>query len=577
MKDERVSPASRAVDRRAFLAFLAAVGAGPALGQTPAAPAAELDLEDLATAARLIDLDFSEAESRQARRGAAQNREHYEKLHGLSFENGLGPALLFDPLAGRPWPEQEASWPATRTPGPRAPGPKIGRRYQGLDLLSMPIAFLGQLLRGGGITSVELTRAYLERIAQVDPTLCAMVTVTEERALDEAERADAELSAGVDRGPLHGLPWVAKDLLAARGYLTTWGATPFRGQRFPDDATVVRKLAEAGAVLIAKTSVGALAWGDVWFGGRTGNPWLLEQGSSGSSAGSAAAVVSSLASFGIGTETLGSIVSPATRCGATGLRPTFGRVSRHGAMALCWSMDKIGPLGRSAEDCALVFEAIAGPDPGDPSAKGPAFRWQRDLDPAALRIGYPAALFDEDRPDKEWRDHDRATLETFRRLGFRMVEIELPTAGKDALPIEACGFVVGVEAATAFDELTRTNRDDLLERQSENAWPNVFRHSRLVPAVEYLQANRLRSLAMQRMEKLFEGVDLYLSPTYGGRNLLLTNLTGHPQICVPNGFRRDGTPTSITLTGRLFGENPLLAVAIAYQKATDFHGRRPPI
>lgn len=564
-----MSSSSR-VDRRAFLSFLAALGTAPAWADTPTE--AEHELEDLAAVARWIDLEFTEPERRQMVGGARQNREHFRKLHALSLDNALGPALLFDPLAGRPWPRHELEYP-------RQAG---GAGFRGTEASEAAPPFasiqeLGRQLRSGQLSAVALTQLYLERIRRLDPSLCAVITLTEERALDEAERADLELRSGMDRGPLHGIPWGAKDLLATRGYLTTWGARPFRHQHFDADATVVSKLGAAGAVLVAKLTLGALAWGDVWFGGRTNNPWLPSQGSSGSSAGSAAAVVAGMVGFAVGTETLGSIVSPATRCGATGLRPTFGRVSRHGAMALCWSMDKIGPLCRSAVDCALVLQAIAGPDEQDPSAHGPTFVWQDDIDLTSLRIGYPPALFEEERPDQEWRNHDLATLEKLRALGLSLVPIELPTAGPDPLPIEAAGFVVGVEAATAFDDLTRSNRDDLLVRQGDNAWPNVFRHSRMVPAVEYLQANRLRTLAMQRMVGLFEKIDLYVSPSFGGRNLLLTNLTGHPQLVMPNGFRGDGTPTSITLTGRLFGENALIAVARAFQSATDYHLRRPPL
>jgi Asp-tRNA(Asn)/Glu-tRNA(Gln) amidotransferase A subunit family amidase len=431
---------------------------------------------------------------------------------------------------------------------------------------------LAALLAGGQVSSVELTRLYLERLERWDPLLEAVVTRTEERALEEADRADRELAAGRRRGALHGIPWGAKDLLAVRGYPTTWGAMPFKEQQLAEDATVVRRLEEAGAVLVAKLSLGALAWGDVWFGGQTKNPWNPEQGSSGSSAGPGSATAAGLVGFAIGSETWGSIVSPSTRCGVTGLRPTFGAVSRHGAMALSWTMDKLGPMCRSVEDCALVYDAIRGPDGKDRTVIEAPFDWRPERDPTELRLGYLKKQFEEE-PDEEraeWHALDLATLETLEQIGFELVPIELPE-----LPVSALSFILSAEAAAAFDELTRDGRDEQLVRQIENAWPNVFRQARLIPAVEYIQANRVRTLLMGQMERLMRQVDLYVSPTFGGDNLLLTNLTGHPQVVLPNGFRTDGTPTSITFTGRLFGEAEVLAVAKAYQDATGFHRRRP--
>lgn len=559
-------------DRRTFLGWLlAAVGTGAATPQSLEAQTATAD--DLAVVARLLGLDFSPAERQQMLRGVEKNAADFARLRQVPIGNEIGPALLFDPAPGQPRIAEEVP---PRSVDPGLIGLKKPTEFTALPLLSLPE--IGALLRSRQLSALELTTACLARLEELDEKLCAVVEYTRDRALEEADRADRELALGHDRGPLQGIPWGAKDLLAAAYYPTTWGATPYRNQRFSSDAAVVTKLGQAGAVLTSKLSVGALAWGDVWFGGRTANPWKEGQGSSGSSAGPAAVVAAGALPFTLGTETLGSIVSPSTRCGTTGLRPTFGRVSRSGAMALAWSMDKIGPIAHSAEDCALVLEAIAGADPGgDPSALGPAFRWHRDLDPLQLRVGYVKAAFDEERPDPEWKGFDQAVLEKLSQLGVKLIEIQLPTEGKEALPLEAIGFFLSVEAATAFEELTRTNRDDLLERQNDNAWPNLFRQSRLVPAVEYLQANRLRTIAMQRMRKLMENIDVYVCPTYGLRNLLLTNLTGHPQLTLPNGFRADGTPTSITFTGRLFGENALIAIARLYQEATSFHRRRPPL
>ncbi len=561
-------------DRRTFLGWLAAAsaaGAGAAIAPESLAAPETIEADDLEIAARLAGLEFDEADRALMLGGVRGNAANFERLRRVRLPNEVGPALIFDPAPGEPRVAEPAM------PRRRERPPDVARPQRDAELPFLSLPELGALLRSRRLKAAELAEACLARLAALDGKLCAVVEYTRDRALDEADTADRELALGVDRGPLHGIPWGAKDLLAARGYPTTWGATPYRDQRFADDAAVVAKLAEAGAPLAAKLSVGALAWGDVWFGGRTASPWKDGQGSSGSSAGPAATVAAGALPFSIGTETLGSIVSPSTRCGTTGLRPTFGRVSRHGAMALSWSMDKIGPIARSAEDCALVLEAIAGADRRDPSALGPAFRWHRDLDPARLRVGYAKAAFEEERSDGEWRAFDLAVLEQLEKLGMKLQPIELPTEGDDALPLDAAGFLLGVEAAAAFDELTRSHRDDLLERQSENAWPNNFRQSRLVPAVEYVQANRLRTLAMRRMQALMDEIDVYLCPTYGSRNLLLTNLTGHPQIALPNGFREDGTPTSITFTGKLFGENALIAIARLYQEATPHHRRRPPL
>jgi Asp-tRNA(Asn)/Glu-tRNA(Gln) amidotransferase A subunit family amidase len=384
---------------------------------------------------------------------------------------------------------------------------------------------------------------------------------------------------------LHGIPWGAKDLLAVPGYCTTWGAEPYKDQVLKEKATAALRLEEAGAVLVAKLTLGALAMGDVWHGGQTRNPWKPSEGSSGSSAGPAAAVVSGLSGFAIGSETLGSIVSPCTRCGATGLRPTFGRVSRHGTMALAWTMDKLGPLARSVEDCALVFATILGADGLDPTAVDRPFHWPLDRDPRSLRIGFVQEAFEEDRSKRaekeeekararEWQEFDLHTLTALRGLGFKLVPIKLP----QGYPVDSLRFLLQAEAAAAFDELTRSGRDKLLKRQDVNAWPTVFRRAQLTPAVEYIRANRIRTLLMQEMEKLMADVDVYVCPSYGGGNLLLTNLTGHPAVVLPNGYRSsDGTPTSITFTGRLFGETAVLAVAEAYQKTNDFNRRRPPL
>jgi Asp-tRNA(Asn)/Glu-tRNA(Gln) amidotransferase A subunit family amidase len=335
------------------------------------------------------------------------------------------------------------------------------------------------------------------------------------------------------------------------------------------DATVIQHLEKAGAVLVAKTTLGELAWGDVWFGGRTRNPWNLEQGSSGSSAGSASATSAGLVAFSIGTETWGSIVSPSTRCGVTGLRPTYGRVSRAGAMALSWSMDKIGPICRTVEDCAVVFNAIYGPDGVDQTVVDLPFNYNPTVKLSQLRIGYLQSAFERDTTNKA---NNEAVLAKLRELGAKLTPIELPD-----YPINDLSFILSAEAAAAFDELTRSGKDELLVRQIRNAWPNAFRASRFIPAVEYIQANRVRHLVIQAMAKLMENIDVYVAPSFGGNNLLLTNLTGHPCVVLPNGFDKRGSPTSISFMGRLYDEATTLAVAKAYQDATDFHRKHPPL
>lgn len=571
MDDRNETGGRTGLDRRRFLAG-SALGLGaatlPAWAQEAAKdPTGGIARGDLAAVEKLAGLAFSDADRDLMLEDVAELRADYDALRAVPLANSVPPAFRFDPaLPGAPLPRGESSFRLL-------PAPPARRPADDEELVFLPATTLSRLLAAGELTSLELTRIYLERLKRFDPVLLAVITLIEEPALERAEQMDRELAAGRSRGPLHGIPWGAKDLLAARGHRTTWGAGPFRDQVIDEDATVVERLERAGAVLVAKLTLGELAWGDVWYDGTTRNPWKLDQGSSGSSAGSAAATAGGLVGFAIGSETLGSIVSPCTRTGATGLRPTFGRVSRHGAMALSWTMDKLGPICRSVEDCALVFAAIAGPDGKDATVADVPFVWGPGLDPRRLRVGYVKALFDaepEEEAQKEWHRFNLASLETLRGLGWELVPVELPT-----LPVSALGLILSVEAAAAFDDLTRSGADDRLVRQIRRAWPNVFRVARTVPAVEYVQANRVRTLLQREMEKRLADVDVYVCPTYGGENLLITNLTGHPSVVLPNGFRKDGTPTSITFMGRLYGEAETLAVAKAYQDATDFHLRRP--
>ncbi len=565
--------ADPALDRRRFLTLLSAIGAASAAAPGLLwAEGPELTPRVLAEAEKVLGLEFTEPEHELMKKGLEEMRESYRKLREFSLANSVPPALRFDPvLAGAKPAGNTGDARLSAAAAPKSEADAVPSSLE--ELAFWPVTRIAPLVREGKVRSVDLTRMYLGRLKRFDPVLHAVVTLTEDRALEQAERADREIAAGRYRGPLHGIPWGAKDLLAAKGYPTTWGSVPFKEQVIDEDATVVERLEKAGAVLIAKLSLGELARGDVWFGGMTRNPWNPEQGSSGSSAGSSAATVAGAVGFGIGSETLGSIISPSTRTGATGLRPTFGRVSRHGAMTLCWSLDKLGPLCRSVEDCALVFEAIHGPDGKDSTVIDRPFRWEPGLDVRRLRVGYVKSLFDEkpEEGQEEWHALDLAALEALRGLGIELRPIELPSS----YPIEALRLILTAEAAAAFDELTRSGKDDQMVRQVENAWPNSFRQGQTIPAVAYIQANRVRTLLMREMDRLFADLDAYVVPSFGGQNLLLTNLTGHPAVVVPNGFRKDGTPTSLSFIGKLFGEAELLAVAKAYQDATGFHLKHP--
>jgi Asp-tRNA(Asn)/Glu-tRNA(Gln) amidotransferase A subunit family amidase len=422
---------------------------------------------------------------------------------------------------------------------------------------------------------------YLDRLHRYNEVLACVVTFTDELAMEQAKRADEEIARGLYRGPLHGIPWGAKDLLATKNYKTTWGAMPYKDQMIDADATVVKRLEDAGAVLIAKLTLGALAYGDIWFDGKTKNPWDITEGSSGSSAGPGSATAAGLVGFSIGTETMGSIVSPSTRCGVTGLRPTFGRVSRHGAMALSWSMDKIGPMCRSVEDCALVFSAIYGPDGQDMTITPHSFAWHPERDPRTLRVGYVPSAFqvmdgdaddiDDDR-GRESQANGHGVLDVLREQGFELIPIELPTVDMNALfNILVC------EAAAAFDTITRDNHDDTMQWQDDNAWPNIFRAARLIPAVEYINANRVRTRLMQDMAQVMAGVDVFVVPSFAASALQITNYTGHPTVVVPSGFTHRHTPTSISFIGGLYQESEALAVAKAYQDATDWHLQYPDV
>lgn len=517
----------------------------------------------VAEAARLQGLSFTAAERDSMLEGLTGQREALTKIRSYPLPNSIVPAVLFNPIpAGFIFPSGQEYCRVEPLKGVKRPAAAA-------DLAWMPIPALAALLRSGQITSVELTRFYLERLQKYDPQLHCVITLTTERALREARKADDEIRAGINRGLLHGIPYGVKDLLSTADYKTTWGSVPFKEQMIPADATVIKKLGQAGAVLCAKLTMGELAWGDVWFGGKTRNPWDTDQGSSGSSAGSASAVSAGLLPFAIGTETWGSVVAPATVCGVTGIRPTYGRVSRSGAMALSWSMDKIGALCRTAEDAAIVLSVIHGADPADQTLYDVPFQYDGRLPLQGMRIGFLHQDFAVDYP---FHTNDSLALAQLRALGATLIPIELP-----ALPVEPLSIILSAEAAAAFDELTRSNRDSLLVRQIKNAWPNDFRQSRFIPAVEYINANRIRHELVQKMAVLLQQVDCYVAPSWDGDNLLLTNLSGHPCVTVPSGFSAAGTPTSISFTGRLFDEGTILAVANHYQQATGHHLQRPPL
>jgi Asp-tRNA(Asn)/Glu-tRNA(Gln) amidotransferase A subunit family amidase len=509
----------------------------------------------------LIGLNFTPAERDSLLDEAKEHLKSFETLRAQALPNAIPPALHFHPIP--------VGFQFSPHQNPISFGPPAHTDVPAneAELAFYSVRDLGELIRTKKMTATQLTQLYLKRLKTYGPELECVITLTEELALAQAKRADEEIAAGKYRGPLHGIPYGAKDLLATKGYKTTWGATPYKEQIIDQDATVIQKLETAGAILVAKLTLGALAWGDVWYGGTTRNPHDLKQGSSGSSAGSASATSAGLVAFAIGSETWGSIVSPATRCGVTGLRPTFGRVSRTGAMTLSWSMDKLGPICRTVEDAAIVFDALRGGDGIDQTVVDAPFNYTPQIDIKSLRIGYVQSLFE----DKEKTTQtDLATLDAIKNLGVKPIPITLPDA-----PIEALSFILSAEAAAAFDDLTRTNRDDLLTRQIKNAWPNVFRAARFIPAVEYIQANRLRYQLIQDMQQIMQDIDVYIVPSFGGNNLLLTNLTGHPCVTLPNGFDETGHPLSISFIGRLFDEATLLAVAHQYQVATTFHLQHP--
>ena len=576
-----ISKKPTAIDRRRFFTNAAKTGGAAALSSiflselALAAEANAITKADVAAAAEVAGLTFTPEQEEMMLEDLQSRLKAYAAIHELNIPNSVAPALDFNPVL------PGMTFETTRRPMRISKTGALATPKNIEDVCFLSVRQLAELVRTKKISSLDLTQMYLARLKRYDPVLHFVVTLTEDRALAQAKDADREIAAGKYRGPLHGIPWGAKDLLAVRGYPTTWGAAGFEKQSFDEDATVVKRLDAAGAVLIAKLTLGALAQGDVWFGGMTRNPWKPEQGSSGSSAGSASATAAGCIAFGIGSETLGSISSPSTRCGATGLRPTFGRIPRTGAMALSWSMDKLGPLCRSVEDCAIVLNAIYGPDGHDRTVHDYAFNWDADLDIHKLRIGYLKEDFEHKaQPDEKPDDTDRrleakkfddAALDVLRnKLKIELIPVEIPK-----LPWSAMRPILVAEAAAAFDDLTRSGRDKLLTAQGKNDWPNTFRAARFIPAVEYVNGNRARMIGLQQMADVFKKVDVIVAPTFSTQ-LLVTNLTGHPAVILPSGFRdKDSTPVSLTFLGALFGEASLLAVARAWEQATNYHDQHP--
>jgi Asp-tRNA(Asn)/Glu-tRNA(Gln) amidotransferase A subunit family amidase len=612
------------LDRRDFMKTCSGMGLAGTLfpgvlwAQAQAQGAKKITKEMIENAAAIADVPISEEYKEMMLESLNDQAKGYEEIYKLHIPNSVDPALIFDPVL--PGMKFETARKPMRIS--KATNTAFVAASENLEKLAFASAReLGELVRTRKVSSLALTEMYLGRLKKYDPILKFAVTLTEERALAQARKADAEIAAGKYRGPLHGLPWGAKDLLAVKGYRTTWGAGGFESQTIDEDATVVTRLDKAGAVLVAKLTLGALAQGDVWFGGVTRNPWNTNQGSSGSSAGPASATAAGCVAFSIGSETLGSISSPSTRCGCTGLRPSFGFVPRTGAMALSWSMDKLGPICRTVEDCALVLDAIYGPDDADRTVQPAAFNWDANLDWRKLRVGYLKSAF-ERKPEDQQEDakeqppanpeehkkreerkkrreaararaeYDRkyndAALAKLREMGVNLVPAEMPK-----FPYDAMVAMLTAESAAAFDELTRTGKDKLLTSQKDYDWPNTFRTARFIPAVEYIQAARARRLAMDAVAKAVDGFDVIVAPT-SGEQLVITNLTGHPAVILPNGLRGSdapkpptedvsdfenaggpGTPTSLTFLGKLYGEAELLAFARAYQEATGFHLQHP--
>ncbi len=553
--------AKRKLTRRTLAALAPAAGAALTTSGAAAGEAQQrLTRETLRAAEQLLGIELTDAQANAALSGVANNAGRYHALRQIEVPLDTEPAIGFHAVL----PGKRFDQPARRPKFSPVELPK----FKSVDELAFASALqLGELIRQRKVTSVALTKMYLERLKRLGPKLLCVVTLTEEVALVQAEHADRELRAGRWRGPLQGVPCGVKDLFATRGIRTTWGAEPFREQLIDVDATVIQRLRQAGAPLLAKLSMGALALGGRWFTGMTRNPWQPDEqatGSSGSSAGSASATSAGLVGFSVGTETLGSIISPSSRCGVVGLRPTYGRISRYGGMALSWTMDKVGPICRTVEDCAGVLHVLAGPDGRDLTVPNVPFNWDAGLRLDKLRIGFVQAEFEAMTGERKTL-YEQA-LTALRAAGAQLRPMELPKFAAANLLI-----ILDAEASAAFDDITRNGRVDEIEG---SPWPNSFRRARFIPAVEYLRAQRARTLLQRELDALMQQWDVFVTPAPGSQSLVITNLTGHPALCLPCGFL-NGLPQSLMFTGGICGEAALLRAALAYEQATKWHTMKP--
>ena len=561
-------------------------GAPPTFGTTPVA-GPEVSTTTFAEAEKLAQVQMTAAERSQAtaswRRTMAAMLERRTGPRKVAIAPAIPPATRWNPaIAGvTTGPGRDRFVRSTTNPGPLP--------TTDAAIAFAPVTSLSRWIETRKLTSERLTSIYLERLERFDPKLRCVITLTRDTALEQARKADAEIAAGKYRGPLHGIPFGVKDLLDTAGIPTTYGAEPFRNRVPTADSAVVARLKEAGAVLVAKLSLGALALNDIWFGGQTMNPWLLEEGASGSSAGPGAATAAGLVGFSIGSETEGSIISPSMRCGITGLRPTFGRVPRTGAMTLCWSLDKLGPMTRSVEDTMLVLRTISGPDAFDLSSLPSRLDYDASAPVAGLRVGY----FPTWMKESPATDVDRAALEAVRRLGMVATEVTLPD-----WPYGALNLVLFAEAAAAFEELTLTGQASQLKSQVSDAWPNLFRQARFLSAVDFVQADRFRRMVALEMTRIFANVDLLLVPSMRDEMMTISNFTGHPSLTMRAGFvpvsqarsdwapdpghplptfsRPRRVPHGITLLGRLFEEGTVARAGLALEKALNVVGENPP-
>ncbi len=521
---------------------------------------------DLHSSAKLFDLNFTNKEIDTLYSDVIDNLANYKAMHKLSLPNSVPLSMWQTPvLPGMKFNQQQEkiNWELDHS---------ITVPKNKNDLAFYSIEKLASLIKNKKISSLELTQFFIERIKKWGDTLQCVISLQEDIAYEQAKKADEEIAIGKYKGLLHGIPYGLKDLFAVKGTKTTWGAAPYQNQVIDEDAYVYTRLKEAGAVLVAKFTLGALAMGDYWYGGRTKNPWNLQYGSSGSSAGSASATVAGLVPFAIGTETWGSIVSPSTTCGATGLRPTFGSISRSGAMALSYSLDKVGPICRSASDAAIVFNYIHGTDGKDGSAVNMPFNYSTKRDVRKLKIAYAKNYFDK---IKDTSNNELKALAVFKQMGIELIPVNFPDSG--VYQFNIMDVIIGAECAAQFDELTRNNIDDALTRQTKNDWPNQFRTSRFVPAVEYINAQRHRYVLMQKVNEIINQYDAIICPSRGdGNQTAITNLTGHPVVCVPDGFnKKSNTPTGISFVGKLYDEATILLVAKKYQEQTNWDEMHP--